>query len=106
MMQTLRLSNGSTYNVLINKQTGNPVYFVDLGGRGYLYVEQHKNVTIQAQPDANDPDDYYICSATHLTDGSIAQTFDCTCLDDALSEMEQHYGDLLSGWKAPQTLNV
>lgn len=102
-MQTLRLSNGSTYNVITNKQTGNAVYFVDLGRRGYVYVEQHKNITIQAQPD---PEDGYLCTATHLFDGQIAQTFDCSCLDDALSEMEQHYGDILAGWKAPQTLNV
>lgn len=102
-MQTLRSSNGSIYKVFVNKQTGNAVYFVDLGGKGYLYVEQHKNITIQAHCDS---EDCYFCSATHLFDGTIAQTFDCSCLDDALSEMEQHYGDLLSGWKAPQTLNV
>jgi hypothetical protein len=100
-MQTLHNANGAIYNILTNKQTGNAVYLVDMGSTGYLYVEQHKKITIQAH---SDPEGSYLCTAVHIFDGQIAEVTDCPCLDDALTEMEQHYGELLYGWTAPQKL--
>lgn len=102
-MQHLRDSNGSSYNILTNQQTGNSVYLVDLGSAGYVYIEQHKKLTIQANEDG---DGTYTAIATHLFEGPVASVTDCACLDDALEELEFHYQELLYRWHRPQTLGL
>jgi hypothetical protein len=86
-----------------NIQTGNPVILVDVEGIGYVYLEQHKKITIQAHVDAEGT---YLAIAVDIFDGRIGEVNDYPCLDDALLGLEVHYGSQLKGWYSPQTLGL